>query len=80
MKKILIVATLDSHIKAFHQPIIADLIENNWVVDVASNGNDKFEGVRNKYNISIYRSPFNLKKLKRFNSIKKRLSRKINMI
>lgn len=60
MKKVLIIATVDQHIKHFHMPLIRELVKQGFQVDIASNGNSDFEYISNKYNVSFNRHPFSL--------------------
>lgn len=71
MKKILIIATVDSHIKTFHQDFIKKLVNLGWQVDTISNGDACVEGINTKYDIDISRSPFKLKNLKAISKIRR---------
>lgn len=71
MKKILYVATVDSHIKAFHLPYLKMLKENGYEVHVATNGTEQFENCDKKHTICIERSPFKFKNLKAIKQLRK---------
>lgn len=77
MKKILLVATVQSHIAQFHKPLIEMLHEKDCVVDVAAYDNLALKQnlfltePDNIYNIGFSRSPFNLKNLKAYKQLKK---------
>ena len=64
MKKALFVATIDSHIKAFHLPYLKLLKDMGYEVHVATNGDEKFPNCDVKHKICIERSPFKLNNLK----------------
>lgn len=80
MKKILLVATVQSHIAQFHKPLIAWLTENGYGLDVAARDNlsekpNLFLDIKGeKFNVPFSRSPFSFKNLKAY----KQLSRIIN--
>lgn len=71
MGKILYVATIDSHIKAFHMPYLKMLKENGYEVHVATNGDEQFPYCDVKHQICIERSPFKLKNIKAIKQLKK---------
>lgn len=71
MKKVLIIATIDEHIRHFHMPLINKLASENFTVDIASNGGESFENINNKYNIPFSRNPFKLSNLRAFIKLKK---------
>lgn len=71
MKKILYVATVDSHIKAFHLPYLKMLKENGYEVHVATNGDEQFPYCDVKHQICIERSPFKVNNLKAIKQLKK---------
>ncbi|MCU7357823.1 glycosyltransferase family 4 protein [Enterococcus dispar] len=75
MKKVLIVATIDQHIRHFHQPLIRKLVKLGYQVDIASCGTENFEFVNKKYNISFDRSPFSKKNLVAYKQLSKLLKR-----
>ena len=70
MKKVLIVATIDQHIRHFHIPFIEELTKNGFIVDIASNGTEKFENVSNKYDISFTRNPLSFNNINSFKQLK----------
>lgn len=71
MKKILYVATVDSHIKAFHLPYLKMLQEMGYEVHVATNGKEQFEYCDKKHTICIERNPFKFKNIKAVKQLKK---------
>lgn len=77
MKKILLVATVQSHICQFHLPIMEMLKENGFIVHVAARDNLKEKnGLRMKfadkvYDIPFERSPLNCKNIKAYKQLKK---------
>ena len=71
MKKILFVATVTSHIKAFHIPFLELMKNNNYEVHVASRGNEKIEYCDKHYNLSFERFPFKIKNIKVYRELKK---------
>ena len=77
MKKILLVATVQSHIAQFHKPLINWLHEQGYIVDVAARNNlaEKnnlhLDEPDNIYDIPFSRSPFSLKNIKAYKALKK---------
>lgn len=77
MKKVLLVATVQSHIAQFHKPVIKMLQEMGCEVDVAAcdnlaeKNNLKLNEPNRIFNIPFYRSPFNLKNIKAYKQLKK---------
>lgn len=69
-RKILIIATIDKHIEAFHLPFIEKMSENGYSVDVASNGVTKFPFVDKKYNIPFTRNPISISNVQSYKNIK----------
>ena len=75
--KILITATVLSHICQFHLPLIKSLKEQGHQVDVAARDNLnekpglKLEYADNFYNIPFERSPFSISNFKAFKQLKK---------
>ncbi|MCD4997446.1 glycosyltransferase [Enterococcus gallinarum] len=70
-KKILMVATVDQHIRHFHLPLIKKLSENGTEIHVAARGEEKFAKVSKKYSIPFERSPFKFNNIKSFFLLKK---------
>lgn len=64
MKKVLIVATVDQHIRHFHLPLIKMLKQEEYQIDVAANGDELFEGVERKFNVPFERNPLKLGNLR----------------
>lgn len=77
MKKVLLVATVQSHIAQFHKPIIKMLQEMGCEVDVAARDNlaEKNNLTLNEpnriFNVPFERSPFSLKNVKAYKQLKK---------
>lgn len=77
MKKILITATVQSHICQFHLPLMKMLTENGYTVDVAAKNNlDVKPGLEMKYAAGVFdvpfsRSPFSADNLKAYKKLKK---------
>ena len=77
MKRILLVATVQSHIAQFHKPIIKMLQEMGHEVDVAARDNlaEKNNLTLNEpnriFNVPFERSPFSLKNIKAYKQLKK---------
>jgi glycosyltransferase EpsD len=69
MSKILFVATVDNHIKAFHIPYIKMLKEIGNQVDVASNGDGNIPYIDNKWNISFQRNPIKKQNIKAYKDL-----------
>ena len=76
MKKILLVATVQSHIAQFHKPLIEMLHKKGCIVDVAAKNNlalkknltlDEPDHI---FDIPFSRSPFHLKNLKAYKKLK----------
>lgn len=70
-RKVLIVATIDKHIEAFHLPFIEELYKNGYTIDVASNGEEKFPFVNQKFNIPFTRNPISRANLESYKKLKK---------
>ena len=72
MKKVLLVATVQSHIAQFHKPLIHWLENSGYQVDVAAKDNLALkpnlhlEIQGEKYDIPFERSPFSLKNIKAY--------------
>ncbi len=74
-KKILYVATVDSHIKNFHIPFLKMMKEHGWVTYVATNGKDEIPYCDKKYTICMERSPFKINNIKAIKQMKQLLSK-----
>lgn len=70
-KKVLFVATVDSHIELFHLPYLKMFKDKGYEVHVATNTDKKIEYCDKKHKISIERNPFNLRNLKAIRELKK---------
>ena len=76
MKKVLLVATVQSHIAQFHKPLISWLHEQGYTVDVAARNNlaEKknlhLDEPDNIFDIPFSRSPFSLKNIKAYKKLK----------
>jgi glycosyltransferase EpsD len=55
----------------FNRPFMRWFREQNWQVDYASAGEEEIMDCDNQYNICITRTPFNLKNIKSYKSLKK---------
>lgn len=64
MKKILFVATIFKHFRAFHLPYIEWFKQQGWQVDAMANGDDPLEEAYHSYNVPVSRSPFSLSNVK----------------
>ena len=65
MKKVLFVATIFKHFRAFHIPYMQWFKDHGWNVELAAGGDDiDFNFVDQKYRIDIQRSPFSLQNIK----------------
>lgn len=64
MKKILFVATIFKHFRAFHMPYIEWFKQQGWQVDAMANGDDPLDNVHHSYNVPVSRSPFSIANLK----------------
>lgn len=77
MKKILLVATVQSHICQFHMPLMSLLSKHGWEVHVAARDNlAEKNGLQMKYATKVFdvdfkRSPYNLGNLSAYKSFKK---------
>lgn len=71
MAKILIVATVDQHIRHFHLPLIKALVQDGHKVYIASNGQEEFDGITKKYDLPFQRNPFNLDNVTAYRDLKK---------
>lgn len=71
MKKVLFVATVDSHILHFHVPYLKLFKENGYEVHVATNGTEEIPYCDKKYTMPIERSPYSIKNLKAIKELKK---------
>ena len=76
-KKVLLVATVQSHIAQFHKPLIEMLKENGSTVDVAARDNLKEKdgleigNVDKIFDINFSRSPFNKNNIQAYKQLKK---------
>ena len=70
-KKVLFVATVDSHIELFHLPYLKMFKDKGYEVHVATNTDKKIQYCDKKHKISIARSPFKLCNLKAIRQLKK---------
>ena len=77
MKKVLIVATVQSHIAQFHKPLMKLLKENGYEVHIVARDNLEekngleLEYVDKVYDINFNRSPFSLKNVTAYKHLKK---------
>ncbi|MGN1310296.1 MAG: glycosyltransferase family 4 protein [Clostridia bacterium] len=70
IKKVLFVATVDSHILRFHLPYLKYFKETGYEVHVATNGDEKIPYCDVKHTVSFERNPFKLKNLKAIKQLK----------
>lgn len=70
-KKVLFVATVDSHILQFHIPYLKWFKEKGYEVHVATNGEKQIPYCDKKHKISIERSPIKINNLKAIRQLKK---------
>lgn len=69
-KKILFVATVTGHIKAFHTPYLKLFKEMGYEVHVASKGNDEIEYCDKHYDIPFSRLPLKKENIKAYKMLK----------
>lgn len=69
--RILFVATVDYHFKAFHLPYMKWLKEHGWSVDIAASGKIMLPYTDMKFEVDIRRSPFHWSNLKAYWQLKK---------
>lgn len=80
MKKVLLVATVQSHIGQFHKPLMRLLKENGWEIHVAARNNlAEKNGLQLEYpdavfDIPFQRSPLDLRNLGAYRQLKRLLS------
>ena len=80
-KKVLFVATVDSHILQFHIPYLKWFKEHGYEVHVATNGDEKIPYCDQKHKISIERSPIRINNLKAISQLRKIINEeKFNII
>ena len=78
MKKVLIVATVTGHIKAFHLPYLKMFRENGYEVHVATNDDVPIQYCDVHHKISICRNPFKIDNLKAIKQLKKIIRKILN--
>jgi putative glycosyltransferase epsD len=71
MKKVLFVATIFKHFRAFHLPYIEWFKQQGWQVDAMANGDDLLDNVNKCYCLPIQRSPFSPDNIKAAREAKK---------
>lgn len=71
MKKVLFVASVAGHIRAFHLPYLKWFKEQNFVVDVAAGGDGEVDFTDKKYDLLIKRNPFSKDNIKAYIQLKK---------
>ena len=69
-KKILLSATVDTHILAFHLPYLKYFKEQGYETHVMANGNNIIPYCDKRHQINISRSPFKLNNIKAYQGIK----------
>lgn len=75
MKKILFVATIFKHFRAFHLPYIEWFKQQGWQVDAMANGDDPLEEAHHSYNVPVSRSPYSLSNVKAIRQAKDIINR-----
>ena len=86
MKKVLLVATVQSHICQFHRPLAEVLREDGWTIHVAARDNlEEKNGLRldfadEVYNVPFCRSPLKLKNLVAYRQLKRIICEHCHMI
>lgn len=70
MKKVLFTATIDGHIRVFHQPYLNWFKENDFEVHVAAKGDESFVDATFKYPIDFQRSPLSRQNWKAYKQLK----------
>lgn len=71
MKKVLFVATVTTHINAFHLPYLKWFKEHGYEVHVASNGKEKIKYCDKHYNLPFERFPLKKNNVKTYKQLKK---------
>lgn len=71
MNKVLFVATVSSHINAFHIPYLKWFKEQGYEVHVASNGNEKIDYCDKHFNLPFERFPLKPNNIKTYKELKK---------
>lgn len=71
MKKVLFVASVTTHINAFHIPYLKLFKEEGYEVHVASFGEENIEYCDKHFNLNFARNPFKLQNLKVYKELKK---------
>ena len=81
MHKILFVATIFKHLRAFHLPYIEWFKQQGWQVDAMANGDDQLEEAHHSFNVPVSRSPFSLSNVKAIKQAKAIINReKYNIV
>ena len=70
MKKVLVVASVTSHINAFHIPYLKMFKESGYEVHVASNGDKNIEYCDKHFNLEFARSPLSKENIKVYKNLK----------
>lgn len=71
MKKILITAHIDQHIRHFHKPYINWFKDNGYHVSTASNGDEQISNIDQKYDVGFSRNPISVENFKAFFQMRK---------
>ena len=74
-KKVLFVATVDSHIELFHLPFLKYFKDNDFEVHVATNSNKPIKYCDKKIQLPIARSPFKPSNLRAIKQLRKIIDR-----
>lgn len=70
MKRALFVCNVDNFHRSFNRPYVKRLKDIGYEVDLACAGNEEFDNIRRKFNISFGRKPFNADNIKAFKVLK----------
>lgn len=75
MKKILFVASVSGHIKAFHLPYLKWFKENGYETHIACNGQEDLPYVDKHWQVDFERNPFKINNVKSYFQLKKIIDR-----
>ncbi len=75
VKKVLIIATEDTHIQHFHLPFIKLFKQHDFQVDIATSGDYINEDITNHHHITFSKNPFSFKNIQAIGQIKRLLKK-----
>ena len=75
MKKVLFVASITGHIRAFHVPSLENFKNSGYVVDVASNGDAEVAFCDRRHQIEFQRSPLKADNIKAYRRLKELINK-----